>query len=149
MSERIYRILYCSQNCLGGSLDQQAVEIRKVLTTARTNNAARGITGALLFNAGYFAQVLEGPMSRVEEIFEKIQRDPRHTDVTILEAQHVTGRDFPDWSMAFAGSDPMESPELADLILNQVRENPSDAAGQVHDLLRTLVVQEDDYAMMA
>jgi len=58
------------------------------------------VTGALLFNSSYFAQALEGPKLAIEQIFEKIQRDPRHGEVTVLSSQTGGQRDFPEWSMA-------------------------------------------------
>ena len=62
MSENIHRLLYCSRNTMTGSLEDQQREITQILEKSRTNNSANGITGALLFNSGFFAQVLEGPL---------------------------------------------------------------------------------------
>jgi hypothetical protein len=145
MTNDVYRILYCSRNDIQNSPDQQLAEIRKILASARANNAIRGITGALLFNAGCFAQVLEGPLQQVEATFEKIQRDLRHTDVTILEACSVAQREFPDWSMAFSGSAQGESTAFAEFTLEGAFANPSAAAAEIHEMLSTLVLQEDDF----
>lgn len=141
----VYKILYCSRNCIGGSREQQAVEIRKILASARSNNAPKGITGALLFNGSCFAQVLEGPLSAIEAVFEIIQRDPRHDDVTVLESGLAAGRDFPDWSMAFAGSAEESSGAFAEFRFENALASPSDSAAEVQQLLRSLVVQEDDW----
>ena len=43
-----------------------------------------GVTGALIFNSGVFAQVLEGRRQIIEGDFERIQRDRRHADVHVL-----------------------------------------------------------------
>ena len=145
MSDEIYRILYCSRNMIQGSLDQQINQVRNILDRARVNNAARDVTGALLFNAGYFAQVLEGPLEEVEYTFEKIQRDSRHAEVVVLEANYVPSRDFPSWSMAFAGSDQDELATFSDCKLKTALQNTATAAEQVRDLLRQLVMQEDDF----
>jgi blue light- and temperature-responsive anti-repressor len=145
MTKDVYRILYCSRNDIQNSLDHQLAEIRKILVSARANNAACGITGALLFNAGCFAQVLEGPLQEVEATFEKIQRDLRHTDVTVLEACSVAQREFPDWSMAFSGSAQGDSAAFAEFTLDGAFANPSAAAAEIHGMLSTLVLQEDDF----
>jgi blue light- and temperature-responsive anti-repressor len=145
MTKDIYRILYCSRNDIQSSPDHQLAEIRKILASARANNADCGITGALVFNAGCFAQVLEGPLQHVEATFEKIQRDLRHTDVTVLEACSVTQREFPDWSMAFSGSAQGESIAFAEFTLEGAFANPSAAAAEIHEMLSTLVSQEDDF----
>jgi len=59
-----------------------------------------------MFDEGYFAQVLEGPQDAVEETFERIQMDPRHRDVQIVEFAPVPERTFDQWAMAYAGSRP-------------------------------------------
>ncbi len=70
------------------------------------NNNKVSVTGALLFNGGSFAQVLEGPRKAVETTFERIQRDPRHSDVSVLQCEPVEARGFSNWSMAFIGHSP-------------------------------------------
>ncbi len=145
MTHEIYRILYCSRNCMSGSIDEQKSEIEQILATSRRNNGTQGITGALLFNGGFFAQVLEGPMDRVESTFERIQRDMRHDDISLLECGNVPSRDFPEWSMAYARGASEDTARFSDLNLAKALENQSTAAAQVSDILRTLVLQ-DDYA---
>jgi hypothetical protein len=145
MTKDVYRILYCSRNDIQSSPDHQLAEIRKILVSARSNNAVCGITGALLFNAGCFAQVLEGPLQQVEATFEKIQRDLRHIDVTVLEASYVAQREFPDWSMAFSGSVQGESTAFAEFTLEGAFAHPSAAAAEIREMLSTLVLQEDDF----
>jgi blue light- and temperature-responsive anti-repressor len=141
---QIYRILYCSRNRVPLPLEQQAVEIRNILAKSRSNNSSRNITGALLFNGAAFAQVLEGPLEEVEATFEKIQRDLRHDEVAVLETGYTQGREFPEWSMAFAGSTQNESTAFAEFNLDDAMENPSAAAAEIRNLLRSLVVRDED-----
>ena len=77
------------------------VALRALLTFARARNTARGITGVLLYQNDSFMQALEGERAVVEEIFAKIQRDPRHRDVRVLSRAVVASRNFGDWSMGF------------------------------------------------
>jgi hypothetical protein len=100
----IQRIVYFSHNAMAGSDDQLRAEVEHILATARRNNSAAGVTGSLIFNSGGFAQVLEGHADDVGAIFEKIQRDERHSDVLVLECRDVAERLFPDWSMGFVGA---------------------------------------------
>ena len=99
----LYRLVYTSQNLLRGSDEQRAAAIAEILAVSRRNNGRVGVSGALLFNGGSFAQVLEGPREAVEATFERIQRDPRHSEVSVLQCEAVAARGFPHWSMAFAG----------------------------------------------
>ena len=102
----IYRLVYTSRNLLPGDEDEQQAAVSGLLAISKRNNARVGVTGALLFNGGSFAQVLEGSRAAVEATFERIQRDPRHSDVAVLQCEPVAARGFPNWSMGFVGNSP-------------------------------------------
>ncbi len=99
----LYRLVYASKNLLDGSEPEARAAVETILDASRRNNPRVGVTGALMFNDGAFAQVLEGPQKGVEDTFERIQRDLRHGDVTVLECRPVNERSFSEWSMAFVG----------------------------------------------
>ena len=99
----LYRLVYTSRNLLKGTEAETKAEVEQILDASRRNNARAEITGALMFNGGAFAQVLEGPQYGVEATFERIQRDVRHGEVTVLECGPVAERSFENWSMAFVG----------------------------------------------
>ena len=100
----LYRLVYTSRNLLTGGEDEQQAAVAGLLAVSKRNNARVGVTGALLFNGGSFAQVLEGSRAAVETTFERIQRDPRHSDVAVLQCDPVAARGFPNWSMGFVGN---------------------------------------------
>lgn len=97
----LYRLVYTSRNLLQEG--ETALAVPQILAASQANNARIAVTGALMFNGGAFAQVLEGPRAGVEETFERIQRDARHGDVTVLQCGPVQERAFSNWSMAFVG----------------------------------------------
>lgn len=99
----LYRLVYASKNLIVGTDADATIQIDQILESSRRNNPRAGVTGALMFNGGAFAQVLEGPQKGVEDTFERIQRDIRHGDVTVLECGPVDARNFDTWSMAFVG----------------------------------------------
>ena len=99
----LHRLVYYSRNQIPAGSDMTA-EVESILALSRRNNAAAGITGALMFNAGCFAQVLEGDRDVIEATFERIQQDERHGDVSLLAFDPVAGRAFGDWSMGFVGA---------------------------------------------
>lgn len=149
MPDSLYQLVYCSQNTLDAArLGQRAdvdAEIRGILAKSRANNGRDGITGALLFSAGCFAQVLEGSLPAVERTFERIQCDPRHGTVTVLRCAPIAAREFGDWSMAYAGdrSRPREG-RYAALTLGEAFAMPGDAGSgtKILDLLRGVVCDE-------
>lgn len=103
MSDDLFSLAYFSRNTMTGPPETIEAEIRQILQVAREKNRLAGITGALLYSGGCFAQVLEGPQSVLEDLFETIQYDPRHSHVTILHLHAIEARSFGDWSMAYAG----------------------------------------------
>ncbi|MDQ6765050.1 MAG: BLUF domain-containing protein [Verrucomicrobiota bacterium] len=76
-------------------------ELLEILRVSRENNTQADITGLLLYKQRRFMQLLEGPEVAVRATFARIERDPRHHDVTILLEGETSERDFADWSMAF------------------------------------------------
>ena len=74
----------------------------KLLTEAQLRNEQLQITGHLLFLNGEFTQCLEGPPAHIEQVWQSIQRDPRHHDVQLLARHHTDERRFAEWSMAFS-----------------------------------------------
>jgi hypothetical protein len=145
---QLYRVLYCSRNRLAGAPETYNGEVQHILAKSRENNVRDGVTGGLLFSEGCFAQVLEGPVGMVETTFERIQCDSRHGDVTVLECTEITARDFPDWSMAFTGTDASPNP-LAGGALTAAFTGHSSAGGQVLTLLRQVIVRENDWLVAA
>lgn len=141
---QLHRVLYCSRNLIPGTPEAVAADIRSILATSRSNNARDGITGGLLFSEGCFAQVLEGPLDAVESTFERIQCDERHSDVTVLQSGPIATRDFPDWSMAFAGPDAADGPitgvQMADAFAGQ-----SSDGDKLLDMLRAVIVRETEW----
>jgi hypothetical protein len=100
---RLYNLAYISKNTIKGDSDEIKDQIRDILATAHRNNPAVGVSGALLYSGGYFCQVIEGPEEVLEDLFESIQMDGRHGDVTVLHFEPIEARGFSDWAMALAG----------------------------------------------
>ncbi len=105
----LFRLIYYSRKTAVNPDDPRLrADLKEILETAKHNNMANGVTGALLFNQNYFAQVLEGDRKAVTETFCRIIKDPRHSDHVILEARPIKRRRFADWSMCFVGQEVAE-----------------------------------------
>ena len=89
-------IIYLSESTLRGRVDDELAEIS---ATANSHNAKVGVTGLLLYNAGQFLQVLEGQQQVLEMLLQKIERDPRHKNVSRLVTEPIGRRLFPAWHM--------------------------------------------------
>ncbi|TVV71403.1 BLUF domain-containing protein [Sphingomonas solaris] len=104
MANDVYRLVYYSRNRMTGTPDDLAASIATILNTSQANNGKVGVTGALMFNSGFFGQVLEGPQAAVESVFERIQQDDRHGEVSLLAFETAPTRSFEGWSMGFVGA---------------------------------------------
>lgn len=93
----LYRLVYRStaMGVLSGA------DLDRILLRAKASNAGAGITGLMLFSEGTFLQALEGPPAGVLSLMEKIRRDRRHSNLTILESELTTTRVFPGWAMGY------------------------------------------------
>jgi hypothetical protein len=77
-------------------------DVMDILKVARKINKELEITGVLLYNKGWWLQVLEGSFSAVTSLFfNHIQKDKRHTNVTLLVLDPTTQRHFANWDMGF------------------------------------------------
>jgi hypothetical protein len=143
MPHGLYRCVYYSKNLIAGGPAGIAIEIEAILEAARRNNPSCGITGALVFNRGIFAQVLEGPCPSVEALFEKIQRDQRHGDIQVLAFGSASERMFRNWSMAFLGRS-REDENLFGHIGQQTGfNNELIESDRLLDIVRTLAFEEE------
>jgi blue light- and temperature-responsive anti-repressor len=141
----LYKIVYCSRSEIRGTGEEVADALLSLLESAQSKNQRLNITGALLFHAGVFAQVLEGPQNSVEQLFSIIQLDDRHSGVTIALRGQEVERYFPEWSMAFAdrGTELADREgttglSLAQAAINAVFANQEGAGKQLLAVLKTL-----------
>ncbi len=90
------RITYVSR--FSKPLEAQALQ--NLGKAAAEKNRELDITGFLMASGGLFYQVIEGPEENVDELYDAIASDDRHTDLLLLRAEeNVSTRLYPDWSM--------------------------------------------------
>ena len=80
-------------------LDLQASDIEAIHRSALQNNALDGITGLLIFNGTHFMQMIEGSEPAIDDLVERLRRDPRHSGFEIRDRRTIERSNFPDWSM--------------------------------------------------
>jgi CheY-like chemotaxis protein len=88
-------------------------ELYELLSQARQSNAARQITGVLVYQHGRYVQVLEGPEAEVRALYARIQQDPRHTQVVTISEATNSRRYLAQWRMALGRA---SIPALAQLV---------------------------------
>lgn len=95
----LHRIVYKSRATV-------VVDLDVVLAIARESEARNnrlGITGLLLATDTHFFQALEGEERRLMRVYARIQKDARHTGLTILSQGPVEQRQFEGWGLKGVG----------------------------------------------
>lgn len=88
-------------------------QLQQLLTRARRRNTELGVTGILLYGNERFVQILEGEEYIVQELYERIKQDPRHTNLITFATKPVEKRAFAEWAMAFQ---PVSSQHFDDVV---------------------------------
>lgn len=121
----MYRLIYVST----ASDALAADDIENIIATAQRNNAARDITGILLFNGLNFLQVLEGPRKEIEQLFMHINMDQRHVSVVTVLQEEMKERIFRTWAMAHRVSPQSNAPgrttaeDMSDILEGKLPEH--------------------------
>ena len=93
----MYHLVYTSH----AKHEFSEADLIELLMQCRSFNRKHDITGMLLYLNGKFIQVLEGAKTEVERLFAMIEKDPRHTRVTLVIQGSSPERVFPGWTMGF------------------------------------------------
>ena len=90
----------------------------EIVDHAAQKNEELEITGALYYDDGLFAQVLEGAKAPLYQLISTIEKDSRHQNLRCTQFRHINKRRFPDWSMHLFGQRALIdlAPELKDVI---------------------------------
>ncbi|HQL55954.1 MAG TPA: BLUF domain-containing protein [Phycisphaerae bacterium] len=92
----LVRLIYASRSTKPINDDM----IQNILDQSGRHNVDAGITGVLCVCHGdIFMQVLEGGREEVNQLYAKLVRDARHTDVTLLDYAEISERRFSSWRM--------------------------------------------------
>ena len=108
----LVRLIYASRWNVpeGRVLDE---EVRKIVIASMNNNRLVNVTGLLLVHDGWFVQALEGPAQAVRDTYQRVAKDPRHSDVSLIDAAPAKARAFRDWNMTERRLTALQGPILA------------------------------------
>jgi hypothetical protein len=76
-----------------------AEEIEKILVACKKNNPPLNITGVLLYSDTKFIQLVEGEAKVIMELYDKIKKDPRHSNAMMISYNPIQEKSFPSWHM--------------------------------------------------
>ena len=107
IEQPVFRMTYVSR----ASRRLEAADLEAIAAVAKKNNTALGVTGMLVECAGEFLQILEGEAAVVQQLYDKIERDPRHINVSVIEVEEEADRQFGPWAMGCFCFRPEDLPE--------------------------------------
>lgn len=93
----IFHLIYAST----AAPDLKPVDLERILDASVRNNKRSDITGMLLYIEGTFLQALEGDEAAVTGAYRRIEGDPRHQGLVVIQSSPIKSRSFPDWRMGF------------------------------------------------
>jgi len=96
------RLIYHSENHVGPFDQNMIAGLNAIMDVAVRRNKNADVTGALIFDACWFLQILEGEREAVSMTFRRIVTDERHDNVTLMEVKAIPERMFGNWWMGLA-----------------------------------------------
>lgn len=108
----INQLIYISQ----ATRKLSSEELNEIHQTASKNNQKIDVTGSLFYNGGWFLQVLEGPLSALNTLYQKIEKDPRHKSSRTLYNEPASFRIFTRWSMNMTNLDNRQADKYDQLV---------------------------------
>ncbi len=105
-----------------------------ILKNSMHSNPRCGITGVLCASGDVFMQVLEGGRAQVSQLYNRIVRDPRHTDVVLLAFTEIDERRFASWAMGMVDMSRI-NPALLLKYSESAVLDPSTVSGKISEAL--------------
>ena len=92
-----YELIYVSE----ATSQVSSADIVDILERSRINNAAKDITGFLVFYGNEFMQILEGNEEDIKQLYGVIEQDKRHCNTRVVWEGEMPKRKFSSWDMGF------------------------------------------------
>ena len=112
MNQDVFQLTYRSKAVQG----IQKKHIIEIVEEAKAFNKRSGITGCLVFDKGYFVQILEGDKDTVEALYQSIKQDNRHNHFDILSTGWADERLFSSWDMGYVAMDDLMMGQKEDVV---------------------------------
>ncbi len=109
------RLVYVSTAASRRDLEVQA---SKIAAEVEARNFSDGIAGALVGHDGHFVQALEGERPALDRLLKRLEVDPRHYDLILVDRWRVDEPLFGGWGMGAVAMDGALRSDLEALIGN-------------------------------
>jgi hypothetical protein len=117
MTKTLQRLVY--RSTATGSTTS-LLNLVAILGESQRNNDRDELTGVLAAHGGRYVQVVEGRPTTLDGLLRRLEQDPRHKDIKLLERENISERAFDGWAMANAVVTPEAAPLLEELMASEV-----------------------------
>jgi hypothetical protein len=127
------RLIYSSSRVDDTDANGFSTEFNDIGEVAARKNSELGITGYLICTRNWYAQVLEGEAPVLETLLAKIEKDPRHSNMTLLSRETCSDHIFPNWGLGW------QHQNIANRIVfleNQLVQDQAPRLGQAEQVLK-------------
>lgn len=132
MSLPLERVVYVSRATSPHA--EAMLNLIQILAVSQRNNARDEITGALALSRGRFLQVIEGRPGDLDRLLKRLETDPRHERVDVIDRRRVDARLFGDWAMVAPTVTPGRATEI-DRVVDMGHIDTDEAVRLLHDLV--------------
>ncbi len=101
-AEIVDRLLCASECCVEGPVFEAMQRIRQ---RALVRNRADDVSAALLYQAGWFVEWMEGPAAGIDAVLGRAGSEPHHRHLRVFHRSRGPRRLTQPWSMAFRQGD--------------------------------------------
>ncbi|STX29241.1 regulatory protein (GGDEF domain) [Legionella beliardensis] len=123
----LYHLIYKSE----AKKPLDACELTELAKLARFKNFIYQLSGLLIYSEQRFFQVLEGKLSSIELIYQKIEEDDRHENIVLLTKEPIASRTFWRWNMGLTIID--DDSDIKQQLVNYMQSNINLAAANKND----------------
>jgi len=75
-------------------------DFERIRRSSERHNARMDITALLAYATSSFLHLIEGEERAVINVFNRIEQDPRHSEITVIDWRFTVDRFFGEWRMA-------------------------------------------------
>lgn len=131
----LYRLVMVCRTGINFSAGALGRELGDVLAYCMNKSVSKRMTGALVWDQGYFLEVLEGHPDALRRYWNNVQAHPLNSAFWIVEFREIEARAYQTWSVGAPGKNKLHAPFLDTI------EEEGPRPGDVIDYVSTAITQ--------
>jgi len=118
------------------------LDLEHLFRVNKRNNTDLNITGVLVYNYGNFLQILEGDKHEITMLFEKINQDPRHSNIIKLIDTTIEERIFDGYNSGFVIVENSKTLNQLEKYLKWIREAELKTVDKIINIVENFIAKK-------